>query len=103
MDTINRFGIIESTIEMDDWYSQMEELKTYLKDLNGEVITIEVSQCSVPTPNNLRQPLLGHQDKPENVEVIEEEEEPRELHKEIIERIKLNQKSNERVMKLRKI
>jgi hypothetical protein len=33
--TIKRIGIIEDTIERNDWYTQMEELKEYFKDLNG--------------------------------------------------------------------
>jgi hypothetical protein len=75
IDAIKRIGIIKDTIERNDWYSQMEELEIYFKDLNGEAITIEVSQSPIPTPDNLRQTLLNHQDKPKNVEAIREEQE----------------------------
>jgi hypothetical protein len=66
----------------------MEDLKTFLKDLKGEVITIEVPQNPIPTPENVMQPILNHQDKPKNVEVIREEQDARELHREIVERTK---------------
>jgi hypothetical protein len=100
--TINRIVIIEDTIERNDWYSQMEELKIYFKDLNGEVINIEVPQSPIPTPDNLMQTLLNHQDKPKNEEVVREEQDARELHKEIMERTKPAQKIQGREKKEKK-
>jgi hypothetical protein len=37
-------------VERNDWYTQMKELKEYFKDLNGEIITIEIPQESKSTP-----------------------------------------------------
>jgi hypothetical protein len=58
-------------------------LKEYFKDLNNEIITIEIPQKQIPSPGNIVQRLLGHQDKPEKVEVIREEQDARNLHSEI--------------------
>jgi hypothetical protein len=102
IDTIKRIGIIDDARERNDWYSQKEELKLYFKDLNGEIITMDVPQNSIPTPNNMIQTLIGHQDKPRNVEVIREEQDARELHKEIIECIKSARKTQGKEKKEKK-
>jgi hypothetical protein len=62
---------------------QIEEPKEYFRDLNNETITIEILQKQIPTPENIIQPLLGHQDNPKNVQVISEEQDARDLYNEI--------------------
>jgi hypothetical protein len=79
-DTLKRIGIIQDSIERNDWYAQIEELKEYFRDLSNGTITIEIPEVQLPIPENIMQPLLNHQDKPENVEVIREEQDTRELH-----------------------
>jgi hypothetical protein len=74
---------MQDSIERNDSYIQIEEPKEYFKDLNNETITIEIPQKQIPTPESIIQPLLGHQDKPENVQVIREEQDARDLHNEI--------------------
>jgi hypothetical protein len=93
--TIKRIGIIEDSIERNDWYMQIEELKGYFKDLNNEIITIETPQSIMPTPTNIIQLLLGYHDNPKNVQVIREEENARELHNEWNEEPKSSQKNRE--------
>jgi hypothetical protein len=83
IDTLKRREIIQDSIEINDWYAHIEELKEYFKDLNNEMITTEIPQKQISTPENIIQPLLGHQDKPEKVQAIREEQEARDLHKEI--------------------
>jgi hypothetical protein len=51
----------------------------------------------------MMQRILIHQDKPKNAEVIREEQDAMELHKEIIERTKRTQKRKEERRKKRKI
>jgi hypothetical protein len=80
---LKRIEIIQDSIERNDSYVQIEELKEYFKDLNNETITIEIPQKQIPTPENIIQPLLWHQDKSENVQVIREEQDTRDLHNEI--------------------
>jgi hypothetical protein len=65
IETNKRIGIIEDSIEKNDWYSQTNDLKEYYKELYNEVITIEISECEFPNPVNIRQTLFCHQDKPE--------------------------------------
>jgi hypothetical protein len=79
----------------------MEELKGYFKNLNGEIITIEILQKLIPTPENIVQTLLGHQDNLRNVEVIREEQDARKLHEEIIKPTKPTQKTQEKEKKER--
>jgi hypothetical protein len=64
---------------------QIEEPKEYFKDLNNETITLEIPQKQIPTPRNIIQPLLWHQEKPENGQVIREEQDVKDLHNEIRE------------------
>jgi hypothetical protein len=85
-DTLKRIGIIEDSIERNDWYIQMEDLKIYYKDLYNEIITIEIPEVEIPYPKNIKQTLFSHQDKPGNVIVIEEEQDARSLHQEVMER-----------------
>jgi hypothetical protein len=44
IDTLKRIEIIQDSIERNDSYTQIEELKEYFRDLNDETITIEISQ-----------------------------------------------------------
>jgi hypothetical protein len=88
IEIIKRIGIIEDSIEKNDWYSQMNDLKEYYKELYDEVITIEIPECEFPNPVNIRQTLFCHQDKPENVTIIREEQDASTLHQEIQTRIK---------------
>jgi hypothetical protein len=101
IDTLKRIEIIQDSKERNDWYTQIEELKEYFRDLNNEIITIEVPQNQIPTPRNILEPLLGHQDKIESVQVIREEQDARDLHKEenkdpkVIQAQRANQKGKE--------
>jgi hypothetical protein len=82
-DTLKRIGIIEDSIERNDWNSQMNDLKEYYRELYNETITIEIPEAEIPYPTNIRQTLFSHQDKPENVIVIREEQDARDLHEEM--------------------
>jgi hypothetical protein len=88
-DTLRRIGIIEDSIERNDWYSQMKDLKEYCRELYNETITIEIPEIEFPYPLNIKQTLFNHQDKPENVIVIREEQNARGLHEEVIKRRQL--------------
>jgi hypothetical protein len=85
-ETLKRISIIEDSIERNEWNSQMEELKIYYRDLYNEIITIEMPVAEIPHPMNIEQTFFSHQDKPENVIVIREEQNAKELHQELIER-----------------
>jgi hypothetical protein len=87
-ETMKGIEIIEDAIQRRDWYEQMEELKRFYTDISGKMITIETPEIRIPEPENIRQTLFSHEDKPENVEVIREEQDARELHQEIHERLK---------------
>jgi hypothetical protein len=67
-------------------------LKGYFKDINNEIITIEITQSIIQTPMNIIQPLLGYHDKRKNVQVIREEQDARELHIERSEEPESSQK-----------
>jgi outer membrane biosynthesis protein TonB len=57
-------------------------LKIFYNDIIGRTITIELPIVEMPNPTNIRQTLFSHEDKPENVIVIREEQDARELHQE---------------------
>jgi hypothetical protein len=106
-DTLRRIAIIEDSIERNDWYTQMEDLKIYYKDLYNETITIEIPEVEIPYPKNIKQALFSHQNKPENVIVIRDEQDARSLHQEILERrtaeTRSEQKSKEKNKKKKKV
>jgi hypothetical protein len=49
-DTLKRIGIIEDSIERNDWYTQMEDLKISYRDLYNETTTIEIPEVKFHTP-----------------------------------------------------
>jgi hypothetical protein len=82
-DTLKRIGIIEDSMERNDWYSQMNNLKEYYRELYNETVTIEIPEAEIPYPTNIRQTLFSHQDNPENVIVIREEQDAKNLHEKV--------------------
>jgi hypothetical protein len=77
----------------------IEELKEYFEDLNNETIIIEISEKQIPISESIVQPLLRHQDKPENGEIIREEQDAREEHIELQNILSANLHKNERTFR----
>jgi hypothetical protein len=82
-ETLKGIELVEDAIQRKDWYDQMEELKRFYTDISGKTITIEIPEVEVPNPSNIRQTLFSHEDRPENVVVIKEEQDASKLHQEI--------------------
>jgi predicted Zn-ribbon and HTH transcriptional regulator len=85
---VKRINIIEDSMERKDWYEQLEEVKEYYKQLNGEELVTTMSEINMSKPENIITPLLGDGDRPKDVEVIREIQEGKELHEEIKEMMK---------------
>jgi hypothetical protein len=85
---LKRIEIIDDAIQRKDWLEQMRDLKTFYFELYEKIITIEIPEIEIPTPMNIRQTMFSHEDKPENVEVIREEQDASKLHQKLKERMK---------------
>jgi hypothetical protein len=75
-------------------------VKEYFRQLNNEIITIEVPQAQIPTPENIIQPLLGYQNKPGSAEIIREIQESSKLHEEIKKMEDSSQNTQQRIDKV---
>jgi hypothetical protein len=100
MDTLKGIEIIEDAVQRKDWINQMDDLRKFYEEISGRTITIELPEVEVPNPENIKQTLFSHEDKPENVEVIREEQDARGLHQEIKERLQLLDNNMEKVKKM---
>jgi hypothetical protein len=92
VETFKRIEFIDDALQRKDWFEQMRELKTFYFELYEKIITIEIPEIEIPTPTNIKQTLFSHEDKPENVTIIREEQNASKLHQEIKERIKIEEK-----------
>jgi hypothetical protein len=103
MDTLKGIEIIEDAIQRKDWLNQMEDLKKFYEEISGKTITIELPEVEIPNPENIRQTLFSHEDKPENVEVIRDEQDASTLHQEIKERLKILDNNMEKVQRMEQV
>jgi hypothetical protein len=87
---------VADSLQRKDWYEQMKELKTFYFEISEKIITIQIPEVELSTPENIKQTLFSHEDSPKNVIVIREEQDASSLHQEIKERKEKKQISIER-------